>query len=101
MGIVCPQRAILYMSHGYPDFVVVVCGDMSCAKGVVEILSKYNAVALNILSYEEWIEDAFMLKYNLLLIRTDDTWLYAKTRVEKSRIKMEIEDILHRLAYNF
>ena len=88
------------MSHGYPEFVVVVCRDLSCAEDVVRILANYNAVALNILSYEEWIRDAYMLKYDLLLIRTDKTWLYAKTTIEKSQVKKEIEDVLRRLAYS-
>ena len=84
------------MAYAFPDFVIVVCADRSCAELIVDILNKETAVALNILTYEEWLEDAYMLKYNLLYMRKDGTWVYAKDAIEKGKIKEEIEYILDR-----
>jgi hypothetical protein len=87
------------MAYAFPDFVVVVHADQSNYKAIVDILNKNRAVALNMLTYAEWLEDAYMLKYNLLFVRSDGTWLYAKEAIAKGRIKKEIESILDRQAY--
>ena len=82
------------MAYTFPDFAVVVCADRTCSKIIVSILSKESAVALDILTYEEWLEDAHMLKYHLLFIRINGTWLYAKDASTKESIKKEIQSML-------
>ena len=84
------------MTYSFPDFVVVVCADNSCYKDVAGILNKQSAVALNILTYEEWMTDGHILPYNLLLIRADCSWLYAKDNKSKGHIRKEIESALDR-----
>ena len=87
------------MNHPIPDFALVVCAPCSDSGNYVSILNQQGAIALDILTYDEFIEDAYKLKYSVLFLRKDGTWLYVKDKIAKDLLREEIQCILDKARF--
>jgi len=81
------------MQHYLPNFVVVVHPAMASSDAILFALQATRTVAVNSMTYSEWLACDTILENNLLYLRENGELLYPKSAAEVDDIRKEVESL--------
>ena len=79
------------MHHQLPTFVVVIHPPRVSSDTILYALQKTRTVAVNSMTYSEWLTSDTILENNLLYLRENGELLYPKSAAEIADIRKEVE----------
>ena len=78
------------MAHYFPDFVVVIHPGDAYPDAILNALRVNKAIALDVMTYIEWLSREPAVEHNLLCILENGELLYAQNAAEKAAIRSKI-----------
>ena len=82
--------ALLIMQHNPPNFVVVVHPDATSTDAILGALRATRTVALQSMTYAEWLSNDDNVDNNVLYFRDDGELLYVNNAPEIAHIREEL-----------
>lgn len=88
------QFAPIRMSSFYPRFVIVLYPGPARPHTIFEALSDNKAVALNILSYKQWLHQDYIPEQPIICMTDNSSWYLIQDHAEKVKLKKELMFII-------